>query len=648
MLRAWPHSLTDEKTVFRSGRAGAACGLLKRAAKTSDSSVRPIWEPGPGVLVAGDVRLYNRVQLRSELESTQETDTDLGLVLAGFLKWGHDVPLHLVGDFAFAIWDERQRIAFAARDHLGVRPLYFHVSQDHLHIASDPGQFLPVLSTCQIDAGAILDRLLLRPRSYGLSYFRGVTALKPGHSISFKNGEISEKRYWIPTFRERWRRTSYEDVCAELRETFMSCVNDRLDSDYPIVAHSSGGYDSSSIVVAATRRYLREAGPTLVLASARTPGMPCDDGVYMDAVSRVTGFASVSWNATAEFPITLNDQRVSFPGLISGIGGGPPQDLAIARDLDARVLLGGAFGDILMYAFGVSRDRFAARSENPSQVRSFKQLLKDSLGLFSPELALKLLDLLRVSRVQSPNEWMGPVLRAHLRERWQPTVPLKTQWPSHLACELWAAISGPIGAGNIASAIGYGAFGDLEVRLPYADVRFVESVLDIPVRYRLGARTDRQLSRDLFDPILPPEFKARQGQGSWLSVWAKNARRLIPEVRELLHDGRWLSAPFIDRDAARDLAGRVMRRGLAAGRELLLLHEIGVLEAWLRLVSEYHTARMANSVEEFGSDGTIGKRVPEYEPPKVSLVGNVRDLVAGGGGTNPDGSPIPPNNQKIG
>src|SRR5678810_798894 len=144
------------------------------------------------------------------------------------------------------------------------------------------------------------------------------------------------------------------------------CIRDRGLSSQGIPsvvadAITSGGVDSSAIVMVADQIYGEDPNrPPLVMASATTLGMPCDDSPYMDAVARRVRFEGVRWNALEPSLADIEDPTTAYPGYRRGMGGGPRRDLDIARERGARVLLHGFFGDGLMYAFGVSRDMFRA------------------------------------------------------------------------------------------------------------------------------------------------------------------------------------------------------------------------------------------------------------------------------------------------
>ncbi|MGB5686284.1 MAG: hypothetical protein WBM35_10750, partial [Candidatus Electrothrix sp.] len=91
-------------------------------------------------VITADARLDNRDELCNKLDvssAAQFTISDEKLILQAYQKWGLDTPCHLLGDFAFALWDSKEKHLFCARDYPGVRPFYYHAGPKHFTFASD-------------------------------------------------------------------------------------------------------------------------------------------------------------------------------------------------------------------------------------------------------------------------------------------------------------------------------------------------------------------------------------------------------------------------------------------------------------------------------------------------------------------------------
>jgi len=389
----------------------------------------------------------------------------------------------------------------------------------------------------EINAQTLLERLAVGRRTPGLTFFRNISALPAGHTMTIAAGRCSIRRYWSPSFAPRRGRAA--DDHAEIRALFRQAVHDRLSSAHPIIAHSSGGVDSSAIVMVADQIYGEDPNrPPLVMASATTLGMPCDDSPYMDAVARRVRFEGVRWNALEPSLADIEDPTTAYPGYRRGMGGGPRRDLDIARERGARVLLHGFFGDGLMYAFGVSRDMFRAGrwgelaryvvTGETMRARA-RLLLRAMTGVFPPALALRVWSRIEDRSPGRAPAWMGPALRALYPPPPSEVVLPAVDWPSNLACELWARMTTPRTGASIDTTVGYGAEAGIEVRLPYLDVRLAEKVLQVPWEAWTPVGDDhRRLNREALGRLLPEEFAQRRTQGSWTPVWLLAARRRSP------------------------------------------------------------------------------------------------------------------------
>lgn len=602
MLEAWEGVPSDGSDIQTSPRAAA--GILRWEVVDRDRNVAPSWDSDQQLLIAGDVRLYNRPELAATFNRRHNdaSTTDLEFARLAYLKWGHQAPRHLVGDFAFAVWDEKSATMFAARDHLGVRPLYYQGTGRTIRLTSDVQLLLSFLPRTMdsVDAYKVLEKFSRRPRLHGPTFFKGIRAVRPGHYLIASGERLAEQRYWYPPA-VIGTSASYGESCEGFRSIFRRAVRDRLESDRPIVAHSSGGFDSSAILMVSNAIYRSETGrPPLVLASALTPGMPCDDSRYMDAVDRETSFEGIRWSALEPDLSDFHDPALAHPGTRRGMGGGPRREMALARERNARILLSGMGGDSICFASGVLRDlvrhgRLAtALSETfgrlPPSV-AIRHLLKAGLGVLRPHAALSALNG-SGHRPGSPPSWMGPHLRAIYPYPPEDLDISNAPETSHLACELWARITSAQFAASVARMAAYGREEGIEVRMPFVDIRLVEHIFSVPWGDRIPRGDYRRLAKDSLGGLLPVEFAERTDQESWSPVFARAARRMLPTVRALIADGEWLAAPYLDRDETRRLLAQAENdSGLASTRTAVLVSEFGIFEAWLRRLFRYDAAQ---------------------------------------------------------
>lgn len=611
------------------------------------------------MLFAGDVRLYNRPELLSELvlPSALRTCSDLELARLAYLRWRHEAPQHLVGDFAFAAWDENEATLFAARDHIGMRPLYYRVLADGIVVASDVRQILAIVERPfdNVDHQRVLYWTGGWAGDLERTFFRGISRLRPGHHLLADARGAKQRRYWLPPAMPE-EPASYEDNCERLRELFGRAVRDRLESDLPIVAHSSGGFDSSTILMAADRVYRSEPGrPPLTMVSAVAPGYPSDESGYMDAVAARVGFEGVRWNVVDETPTTFPGVSRAAPVLRRGLAGGARRDLEIAHERGARVLLSGLVGDDIWYAAGVLRD-FFRHGRWISLLRSLilsgsgfaaaQRGLNALTGILSPVTAVRLATK-GIGLPPAPSEWLGPALREIYRGGAMPIDLPDVVWPSHMVCSIWAQLTMAQATAVIESVVEHALDDGIELRAPCADIRLIEHVLRIPWHQREPRGHFRRTARDALGSLLPPEFAARRGQQPWTAVWHANARRTVSGIAPIIERGGWRSAPFIDRGIARAMLRVAIAGGGASVPETcLLVSEFGALEAWLRELLLYNPPRRGGQMSDRPNNSEFVENISErlkkpYEAPILTHIGNARDLLAGNSGTQTDAIPVP-------
>ena len=180
---------------------------------------------------------------------------DTELILQAFMKWGDRCVDHLLGDFAFAIWNGRARRLFCARDHLGVKPLYYVDRHPWLLISSDVDTLRrhPAVSEA-LDDFAVADFLLFGHKTDpAATTFRDIRRVPPAHVLTWSPDEGSRvRRYWELPVEEPVYRNEAEYL-AELRALLDRAVADRLRGGRAGVFFS-GGLDSAAVAVTARRQ----------------------------------------------------------------------------------------------------------------------------------------------------------------------------------------------------------------------------------------------------------------------------------------------------------------------------------------------------------------------------------------------------------
>jgi asparagine synthase (glutamine-hydrolysing) len=206
---------------------------------------------------------YNFRELRAELTSRGHafrTVSDTEVVLHAYLEWGEGLVDHLNGMYAFAVWDARSRELLLVRDRMGIKPLYYHRLPHGVLFGSEPkallasGLLQPVL-----DADGVRE-LFGFVKTPGLTHFRGLREVRPGHVVRVTGQGLTERRYWGLEAHEH--TDDLDTTVATVRDLLEDITTRQLISDVPLCTLLSGGLDSSALTALAQRSLLASgAGP---------------------------------------------------------------------------------------------------------------------------------------------------------------------------------------------------------------------------------------------------------------------------------------------------------------------------------------------------------------------------------------------------
>jgi len=229
-------------------------GLIHRRLAIIDlspSGHQPMAAPN-GTVITYNGEIYNYLELRAELSPhwSFRSTSDTEVILAAYERWGSACVEHLRGMFAFALWDERKRELFCARDRFGIKPFYYCEEDGLFCFASEAKALLPFVREIATDSDALAEYLTFQYTIGEKTLFRGIRQLLPGHMMRVRDGEVAVSRYWDVHYNIDWFKN--ERYFAErLRELFNDSVNLHLRSDVPVGAYISGGIDSSLVAISA-------------------------------------------------------------------------------------------------------------------------------------------------------------------------------------------------------------------------------------------------------------------------------------------------------------------------------------------------------------------------------------------------------------
>lgn len=221
----------------------------------SEAGRQPLSNEDGSVWITFNGEIYNFHMLRRELEGlghTLRTATDTETIVHAYEQWGTACVQRLRGMFAFAIWDQRCRQLFLARDRIGKKPIFYTQVGDSFRFASElQGLLADAAVPRQVHLPAIDTYLSLGYVPAPLTAFEGIFKLPPAHwltvDLSLDTPVTKLERYWSLDYQPKVK-LSLQEAGEGLREKLVEAVRLRMISDVPLGAFLSGGIDSSIVV----------------------------------------------------------------------------------------------------------------------------------------------------------------------------------------------------------------------------------------------------------------------------------------------------------------------------------------------------------------------------------------------------------------
>jgi len=575
------------------------------------AALLPLSVDGGRLAITGDLRIDNRRDLIRDLGMSQSEVSDAETILEAYRRWGIDAPRHVMGAFAFVIWDARRQRVVCARDHLGQKPLTYHLS-DRLVVAASEAEAVPChrgVPRC-INQARIADFLVseLEGIDHTSTFFRGVERLPPAHLLVVERDRHELRRYWQPDVDTELRVDSDEAYAEAFTHTFRLAVASCVTGvDRPALL-LSGGIDSGAI--AAVAGSLADAGCAPPLATFsfideardRSPESPCIRRMVVNLAGdgTVLSPADVGRMKPASRQAFFNcgepfDSLMVVPNLLS----------STASAGGSRVVLDGVDGDVVASTASPTahllrrgrvlrawREAAARRRLFPGAPHPLREVAGGVLRVCAPgglrRVARRFKG--RGKRVEAAigesliarDLAMGVRIEDRLEELWN-------RPPDNVAGDPRVAHCGAVTHPYVAAALErydrVAARCGVEIRHPFLDVRLVELCLSLPWNLKVRDGWTKFVLRLAMEGRVPDEIRRRHDYGDVL--WCATSRVIAEErsfLRSVIDAHRETLGPYVDQSKLENI-----RRALVG--DPTELEEVGIWEAstlalWLaRLVS---------------------------------------------------------------
>lgn len=607
------HRGPDAASTWHAGGVGLGHRLLWTTPESRVERLPLASGDGRRVLTA-DARIDNRDALFDALDITTTTNavTDSALILAAYERWGDGCVQHLLGDFAFAIWDADRESLFCARDHVGVKPFYYYRSDRLFAFASEIKALFCVPEVPRkINEPEIAYYVVSDYGDPTVTAYRNIHCLPAARAMTISARGTDVRRYWALDPSRTIRYDTDEEYEQVFRELFTEAVRCRLRSAFPVGAELSGGLDSSSVVCVARDLLRREGAPTsLHTFSATYADVPqCDESAYRRPI--LSGGDLIPHDVHPDRLSTLAD----VDEMLQGQDGPLPIPnmfmsralFGAARETGVRVLLDGENGDdVVSHGAGCLTELlfgfkwrnflrelngFARRMNAPRRRILWHTEMLPALGDIVPDSVL--------AARRRLHRWPpSPGDKRFIRPEFSEVIDWKTVHPDEAQRRRYRpstcahdwhcfGISHALTQAVLAAADKAAAAFSIELRHPFYDVRLMEFCLALPPEQKIKGSWPRSIARRALASLLPPEVCWRLSKANL----GPNFRHcLLTFDRERVESVLTASASPTDRYLDRH---RLLQAydDCVAGKQgdEFILWKMMVLERWLSDEARFHT-----------------------------------------------------------
>ena len=517
------HQKTDEeicgkilKTMVRRGPDD--CGVYRNEECTLLHARLTIIDPEGGTqpmeldwagehfVLVYNGELYNTREIRRELEKTGHVfsgHSDTEVVLHAYCQWGENCLQYLNGIFAFAVWAEKEKILFMARDRIGVKPLFYKLQSSGMIFGSEIKSILAVPGVeAELDSQGVAELLLMGPgRTPGCGVFRNISELEPGCCGYFQNHRLTVKRYWKLLDREHTE--DFEETAAYTAWLVKDAINRQMVSDVPIGTFLSGGLDSSLISAICAEESLRK-GEKLHCFSVDyrdndkyfSPGkfQPNSDTSFIELMKSSIPIEH-HWTVLTPEDLVNELENATVARDLPGMADVDFSLLAFCRNIrqNVKVALSGECADEIFGGYPWYRDPEIREQEGFPWAQSVRQ----RSALLRPDIVKGI----------KPDEYVMDRYRQTCREsdilpgtspeekRMKEMVNLNFHWFMQTLLDRKDRMS---------------MYSGLEVRVPFCDYRIAEYLYGVPWSFKDYKGVEKGLLRHAMEGVLPKEVLWRK------------------------------------------------------------------------------------------------------------------------------------------
>ncbi len=553
MLAAISHRGPDDHGIYINGPIALGHQRLS-ILDLSPLGHQPMLNQSKTICLTYNGEIFNYIELARELKVlgyTFQSQSDTEVLIAAYEAWGEQCLNKLNGMFAFALWNSQKRELFCARDRFGIKPFYYHITNDSFMFASEIKGLLANIKKRAVN-NQVLSQYITTSRldNTDQTFFQDIFQLLPGHYIKVSQSYFTVKQWWQLTY-QGITDESDDDCISHFRELLTDSIAIRLRSDAPIGSLLSGGIDSSSIVATIVSTLLPGNSPFKTF-SAVYSDPTIDERAYIKKLHKMYGFncqfvmpsADDFWN-DMERIIYHQDEPFGSTSIYAQWS-----VLKHAKEVGVKVTLDGQGADEILAGYPiyypVYLQMLLRQGRLPIFFHEFFSIQEPTFGLHS-----FLIQSFRRGLSQSK---IKPFIYSVTRKDAFQLLSKETQraftmqkihdYHSSTSNEFRAYLAFTLFSEKLPQMLRYldrnSMAHGIESRPPFLDHRLVEYIFSLPDRFILRDGWTKWILRQSFKDILPDEIVYRRDklgfptpEKKWMQeLFPLFEKKIIPSVYE--------------------------------------------------------------------------------------------------------------------
>jgi asparagine synthase (glutamine-hydrolysing) len=553
MIAVQRHRGPDGEGRFIDREVGL--GHLRLSIIDVGGGAQPIDNEDGQLQVVFNGEIYNFVELRDELEGYGhrfKTRSDTEVIVHAYEQWGRDCVRRFNGMFAFALWDARRREVFIARDHLGIKPLYYVTLGDRVLFASEIKALLQHPDCPRdVDTESLAELFTFRYVPSPKTLFRGISKLPPGHSMLVSRRGTEVTRFWDWTPRDHSRR-SEASLIEEYQDLLEDAIRLQLRSDVPLGLFLSSGIDSGVLLAIMSQH---SSGPVRAFTIGFEGGEQSNEVDDARELARMFGadhdymmvgpddYASyydrylwdleepVGNETAAAFYFVSKITSSQVKVALTGQGADEPW-AGYDRYLGAK--LSAYYSRI---PAGVTDGIASLVTQIPGR---FERLKRSAVALGEPDVLTRFAKMYSFFNADMKDRLFGDVLKRRLRAEGHDAKEALRRLHSDvedldpLSQMLYIDTRANLPDDLLMVGDKMSMANSLEARVPFLDFRLVEFIERLPPGMKLNRLTGKYLHKKALEKWLPKEvvWRKKKGFANPVEHWFRH--RMRPFVEELL------------------------------------------------------------------------------------------------------------------